>query len=105
MYSAVPSDQYHPLASFSLPAAVVRLKYHQDQMFVGLANGTIGIFRRNEKLCWELERPVDYVTLGEHPVVALLPIGAVLYVACGPDVFVLSGSTGEVQVFQFACVM
>ena len=105
LYSAAPSDEYHPLASFSLPAAVVQLKYHQDRMFVGLANGTIGIFRRNETLSWDIDSPIDYVILGKDPVVALLPIGAVLYVACGSDVFVLSGSTGEVQVGLFTFLL
>lgn len=79
---------------------MAQLKYHQGQMFVGLANGMIGIFKRNEKLLWDLDAPATLLALGRDPIVALLPIGLVLYVACGPDVFVLAGSSGETQVLN-----
>lgn len=101
MYSAAPSDQYEPVLSSSLPAAVVQLKYHHGQMFVGLANGTVGVFRRGDRSAgWLLHAPALLLNLGKDPVVALLPIGPALYVACGSDVFVLCGSSGEAQVWR-----
>ena len=87
------------MGSLSLPASVVQLRYHLDQMFVALANGTVAIFKRNcSEGAWELNSPATLVSLGDGPVVSLLPIGSALYAACGRSVYVLDGSTGETLV-------
>lgn len=79
-----------------MPAPVVQLRYHWDQMYVALANGTVAIFKRNNTDgAWDLNAPATLVTLGEEPVVSLLPIGPALYAACGRSIFVLDGLTGE----------
>lgn len=81
----------------SLQAAIVQLRYHWDQMFVALANGTVAIFKRSTDGSWDVTGP-NNVKLGDTPVVTLLPIGSVLYAACGKKVFVLDGITGETLV-------
>jgi len=83
------------ITSLSLPAAIVQLRYHWDQMFVALANGTVAVFKRNTNGAWDTTGPANIVKLGDTPVVTLLPIGSVLYAACGKKVFVLDGITGE----------
>lgn len=96
LYSAQEPDRIGQVGSLSLPASVVQLRYHWDQMFVALANGTVAIFKRNvSDGSWDLNAPATLVTLGEEPVVSLLPIGSALYAACGHSVHVLDGLTGE----------
>ena len=87
------------VAALSLPAAVVQLHYHWDQMFVALANGTVAIFKRATDGSWDITGPSNTIKLGDTPVVKLLPIGSVLYAACGKMVYVLDGITGETLVW------
>ncbi|XP_059352325.1 uncharacterized protein LOC130695539 [Daphnia carinata] len=96
LYSAHEPGKTGQVGSLNLPAPVVQLRYHCDQMFVALANGTVAIFKRNNSEgIWELNSPATLVTLGDEPVVSLLPISSALYAACGRSVFVLDGITGE----------
>lgn len=102
LYSAHEPGKTGQVGSLSLPAPVVQLRYHCDQMFVALANGTVAIFKRNNSEgIWELNSPATLVTLGDEPVVSLLPISSALYAACGRSVFVLDGITGETLVMNF----
>ena len=103
LYSAHVPDKTGQVGSLSLPASIVQLRYHWDQMFVALADGTVAIFKRsnNTEGAWELSAPATLVSLGHEPVVSLLPIGSALYAACGRSVFVLDGATGETLVFCF----
>lgn len=99
LYSANEPDKTGQVGSLSLPASVVQLRYHWDQMFVALSNGTVAIFKRNStEGVWELNSPATLVSLGGEPVVSLLPIGSALYAACGQSVFVIDGATGEILV-------
>jgi hypothetical protein len=108
LYSAHEPSKTGQVGSLNLPASIVQLRYHWDQMFVALANGTVAIFkRRSIEGAWELNAPAMFVSIGCEPVVSLLPIGSVLYAACGRSVFVLDGITGEIMVvteFVFALV-
>ena len=99
LYCAQDPEKSGQVGALNLSAAVVQLRYHWDQMFVALANGTVAIFKRNMEGSWELNAPATLVTLGQEPVVSLLPIGSALYAACGRNVFVLDGITGETLVW------
>lgn len=102
LYSAHEPDKTGQVGSLSLPASVVQLRYHWDQMFVALANGTVAVFKRsNSEGAWELNAPATLISLGDEPVVSLLPIGSALYAACGRSIFVLDGTTGETLVNYF----
>ncbi|XP_046653295.1 rho guanine nucleotide exchange factor 10-like protein isoform X3 [Daphnia pulicaria] len=97
LYSAHEPSKTGQVGSLNLPAPVVQLRYHWDQMFVALANGIVAIFKRNSiEGGWELNAPATLVSMGDEPVVSLLPIGSALYAACGRSVFVLDGITGEI---------
>lgn len=99
LYSAQEPEKRGQIGSLSFPASVVKLKYYWDQMFVALVNGSIAIFKRNSlDGAWELNAPATLVSLGEDPVVDLLPIGSLLYAACGRRVYVLDVGTGETLV-------
>jgi Rho guanine nucleotide exchange factor 10 len=99
LYSAHEPSKTGQVGSLNLPAPVVQLRYHWDQMFVALANGIVAIFKRNSiEGGWELNAPATLVSMGDEPVVSLLPIGSALYAACGRSVFVLDGITGEILV-------
>ena len=98
LYSAQDPDKTGQVGSLCVPASVVQLRYHWDQMFVALANGTVAIFKRNSEGVWDINAPAAMVTLGEEPVICLLPIGSSLYAACGRNVFVIDGITGETLV-------
>lgn len=106
LYSAQEPHLSGQVGSLSLPASIVQLRFHWDQMWVALANGTVAIFKRNNTDgAWELNAPATLITLGEEPVVSLLPIGQSLYAACGRSVFVLDGITGESLVRIFISLL
>ena len=99
LYSAQNPDKTGQVGSLSLPASVVQLRYHWEQMFVALANGTVAIFKRHcTEGSWDLNGPATVVALGNEPVSCLLPIGATLYATCGRIVFVLDGGSGDILV-------
>ena len=104
LFSAQDPDKSGQVASVSVPASVVQLRHHWDAMFVALANGAVAIFKRNVDGAWDLNAPPTLVTLGDQPVLYLLPIGSSLYAACGRSVFVLDGNTAETLV-PFPCFL
>ena len=72
------------------------IQYHCDAVWVGLANGTLAVFRRNLlTLIWDLGN-IHLISLGTDPVVCLLPVrSSGLYAACGKRVWVVDANTNE----------
>lgn len=80
------------MTQLTVAASVVAIRYHGDQVFVALANGTVAVFPRADSTA------STTLELGTEPVSCLLPINAALYAACDKKVFVLCPYTGEIQV-------
>lgn len=97
LYSADEPELQQELAHCSVNDSIVQIKYHCDNVFVALNNGTLLIYRRNPiDGSWILKDPQVKV-LGGDPVSSLLPINLCLYAACGKKVWVLNGISGEIQ--------
>ena len=60
---------------------IVKLVLHTEystQVWVGLVNGTVSVFRRDHTVNWDLNTP-HVVTLDTCPVTCLLPVSGALY--------------------------
>lgn len=66
-------------------------------MYVGLTSGCVQVYRRGSDGGWQLREPL-VISLGNHPVSALLPINTHVYAACGDNVRVVDCFTAEVTV-------
>lgn len=97
LYSAGEPEKQEELASCTVPAIIVQIKYHCDSVFVALGNGSLLVFRRHPvDGTWLLKEP-QTMSLSSDTVSCLLPINMSVYAACGKKVWVLSGITGEIQ--------
>ena len=96
IYSALDPDRGTELGFAQLPGDILCIQYHCDAVWVGLANGTLAVFRRSlMTLVWDLAN-VQLIPLGSDPVVCLLPVRASgLYAACGKRVWVVDAYTNE----------
>lgn len=97
LYAADEPEKQEEIGSSSVSDIIMQIKYHCDNVFVALGNGTLLIYRRNPiDGSWILKDPQVKI-LGSEPVSSLLPINLCLYAACGKKVWVLNGVTGEIQ--------
>lgn len=97
LYSAGEPEKQEELASCTVTAIIVQIKYHCDSVFVALGNGSLLVFRRHSMDgTWLLKEPQS-MNLSNDTVSCLLPINMSVYAACGKKVWVLSGVTGEIQ--------
>jgi Rho guanine nucleotide exchange factor 10 len=101
IYSAHDPDRGRELGSAVLPTEILSMQFHAEAVWVGLASGTLAVFRRNVfNLAWDLTSP-QLIDLGsQDPVLSLLPIGGAhslggLYAACGKRVWVIDVNTNE----------
>lgn len=83
----------------TLPSQVICIIYHLDAVWVGLASGSLAVFRRDPRNgCWDLSSP-QMILLGDEPVACILPMmsggGGALYAACGKRVWVIDAFTNE----------
>lgn len=95
VYSGLDPEKQTELGSATVPAAVTTIKYHCDQVYVGLCNGIVQVYRRGADGAWQLREPND-ICLGTYSVTALLPINTHVYAACGEQVHVIDCFTAEV---------
>ena len=67
------------------------------QVWVGLVNGTVAVFRRDATVNWDLNSPA-HVTLAQDtcPVTCLVPVSGALYAASGRRIFMLDAWTNVV---------
>ncbi|VEN60464.1 unnamed protein product, partial [Callosobruchus maculatus] len=97
IYAGDEPEKQEEVADATVGDTVTQIKYHCDNVYVALANGTICMYRRNGiDGAWLVSEP-KILTLGTDPVSYLLPINLSLYAACGKKVCVLNGVTGEIQ--------
>ena len=96
IYSAIDPERGTQLGSAILPADVMCMRYHCDAVWVGLASGTLAVFRRNiYSLSWDTTCP-QLVSLGADPIMSLLPVhSAGIYAACGKRVWVVDAFSNE----------
>ncbi|XP_049824110.1 rho guanine nucleotide exchange factor 10 isoform X3 [Aethina tumida] len=97
LYAADEPEKQEELGSATVSDIVMQIKYHCDNVYVALGNGTLYVYRKNPvDGAWMLQEP-QIVNLGTDPISCLLPINQCMYAACGKKVWVINGATGEVQ--------
>ncbi|KAK9877071.1 hypothetical protein WA026_016100 [Henosepilachna vigintioctopunctata] len=97
LYSAVEPERLEEIGNTTVLDSVNEIKYHYDNVFVALNNGTLLIFNRNPTdSTWLLQDPQNLI-LGSEPVTCLLPINMNIYASCGNNVYVLNAISGEIQ--------
>ncbi|KAF8790884.1 Rho guanine nucleotide exchange factor 10 like protein [Argiope bruennichi] len=89
-------EKWEEIGNTVVPASILQMKYHFDQVYVALTNGTVIIFHRNGDGQWQLQDPT-IVTLDQEPVTCLLPLGLTVYCASGSKIWVVDSITAEVQ--------
>eukprot|EP00095_Tigriopus_kingsejongensis_P003352 maker-scaffold787_size97196-snap-gene-0.12 protein:Tk03352 transcript:maker-scaffold787_size97196-snap-gene-0.12-mRNA-1 annotation:"rho guanine nucleotide exchange factor 10" len=95
LYSASDPERGHEIGRASLPSEVVSIQYHCEAVWVGLASGSLAVFRRDHLSgAWDLAYP-SMIILGCDPVSCLLPITNGIYAACDKRVWVINGHTNE----------
>ncbi|KAJ8918589.1 hypothetical protein NQ315_013094 [Exocentrus adspersus] len=97
LYAADEPEKQEEIASTNVSDVIMQIKYHCDNVFVALANGSLCVYRKNPiDGTWLLQDP-QVLNLGTDPVSCLLPINLCMYAACGKKVWMLNGVTGEIQ--------
>lgn len=97
LYAAEEPEKQEEIACTTVSDVIIHIKYHCDNVFVALANGTLCVYRKNPiDGAWLIQEP-QMINLGTEPVASLLPINLCLYAACGKKVWVLNGVTAEIQ--------
>ncbi|KFM78159.1 Rho guanine nucleotide exchange factor 10, partial [Stegodyphus mimosarum] len=89
-------EKWEEIGSAVVPAAIVQLKYHWNQLYTALANGTVVIFHRDTDGQWLLQDPTT-VALDQSPVTCLLPVGLTMYCASGSKIWVVDSLTADIQ--------
>lgn len=92
IYSGEELERGELVSQIALPANVMAIRYHSDQIFVALANGKVEVFPRSDAVA------LNSVELGVDPVTCLLPINTALYASCENKVFLLCPYTAQIQV-------
>ena len=100
-YSATDPERGTEMGRLMLPADVVSMVYHHGQVWVGLTNGTVAVFRRAATGGWD-SVPLVSILLGAEPVSVLLPCSGCLYASCGRRVMVLDMAGIIVRSFTLA---
>ena len=100
IYSAQDPERGRVLGTSDLPEEIMSMTFHAEAVWVGLASGTIAVYRRNVfNLAWDLYLPHLIDLSSEDPVLSLLPMGGGssngLYAACGKRVWVIDVNTNE----------
>ena len=91
-------DRGTELKVLHLPGDILCMQYHCDAVWVGLASGSLAVYRRSVvTLSWDLNN-MQLIQLGSDPVVCLLPVrSSGLYAACGKRVWVVDAVSNEMQ--------
>ncbi|KAK0160358.1 hypothetical protein PV328_007776 [Microctonus aethiopoides] len=95
VYEAPEPEKQEKIGNYSVLDSVIQIKYHCNNVFVALNNGSLLMFQRNVDGNWLMIEPL-IIPLGTDPVTCLMPINNTVYAACGKKVWVLCGISGEV---------
>ncbi|CAH2048637.1 unnamed protein product, partial [Iphiclides podalirius] len=96
IFSGVEPEKQEKLTEVQTVAAVTQIRYHCDSMFVGLANGRVSVYRRNNDDSWALQEPLA-IELGDKPVHCILPVDGIVYATCARRVFAINALTAEIM--------
>ncbi|XP_068633048.1 rho guanine nucleotide exchange factor 10 isoform X2 [Battus philenor] len=96
IFSGVEPEKQEKLTEVQTIAAVTQIRYHCDSMFVGLANGRVSVYRRNNDDSWALHEPLA-IELGDKPVHCVLPVDGIVYATCARRVFAINALTAEIM--------
>lgn len=96
IYSAIEPEKQEKLIEVTIVAGVTQIRYHCDSMFVGLANGRVNVYRRNNDSSWALGEP-HAVELGEQPVHCVIGVDGIVYASCARRVYAINSLTAEIM--------
>jgi len=95
LYAAADPEKSFEVGRISLDVDPTCLVYHCGKVWVGLVNGHVSVFRRDQTVNWDLVNPYT-VTLDACPVTCLLPVSGALYAASGRKIFMLDAWSNAV---------
>merc|ERR1719481_1223764 len=95
LYAAADPEKGFAVGRIVLPVDPSCQVYHCGKVFVGLVNGSVSVFRRDQTVNWDLNNP-QIVVLGSDPITCLLPISGGLYVSTGRKILMLDAWTNTV---------
>jgi Rho guanine nucleotide exchange factor 10 len=99
VYGGNSPEQERQIAQLNVPDTPTQILYHNlgDKTFVALSNGDILMYHKECGDVWNLKH-YHIIKLDESKLItSMMSINSNVYVACGRKIFVLSGSTGEIQ--------
>ncbi|XP_076046549.1 uncharacterized protein LOC143028404 isoform X2 [Oratosquilla oratoria] len=96
VYSGMDPEKQIEVGSTSVPSAVTTIKYHCDQVYVGLCTGILQVYKRGADGSWALKEPLSIV-LGTNVITTLLPINTQMYAACMNKVQVIDCFTADIM--------
>lgn len=101
VYDANNPEQEKEITSCTTSSAITQILYHLDNVFVALTNGNLQIYRRysDGNCCneWNMQTSQTVLLIDSAPVSHILPINENVYAACGTKVWVINGSSGQIQ--------
>ncbi|XP_028393892.1 rho guanine nucleotide exchange factor 10-like isoform X2 [Dendronephthya gigantea] len=96
IYDAESEDRSRPLMELKLRDAPLAMRYAVKKVYVGLANGTLAIFRSNTSDHWNLVQP-DILPLGRYPVAMIADVKDKLWCSSGSQIYVVSKKGDRIQ--------
>lgn len=100
MYAGNNPEQEKQITQIHVPDVPTQILYHVtcDKTFIALGNGDILMYQKEDHSdIWNLKQ-YHVIKLDEHKTItSMLSINSHVYVACGKRIYVLNGSTGDVQ--------
>jgi len=100
MYAGNNPEQEKQIAQVHVPDVPTQILYHVtcDKTFIALSNGDILMYHKEDHCdIWNLKQ-YHVIKLDEHKTItSMLSINSNVYVACGKRIYVLNGSTGDIQ--------
>ena len=98
LYAAADPDKSCEVGRISLAVAPVCMVYHCGKVWVGLVNGSVSVFRRDQTINWDLNTPhVISVTSDQPaPVTCLVPVSGGLYASSGRKIVMIDAWSNSV---------
>jgi Rho guanine nucleotide exchange factor 10 len=102
IYCGSNPEQEKEITQIQLPDTPTQILFHvsSDKTFVALNNGDIIMYRKEENRSdvWNLKQHhLIKFNDANKPITSMISINSNVYVACGRKIYVLNGSTGEIQ--------
>jgi len=102
-YAAADPERGSEIGRIVLPSDPVSLVYHLGQVWVGMTNGTVSVYRRGPGGIWDTQNATSLL-LGAEAVTVLLPTANALYATTGKRVMMVDAwNNSIVKSFTVAC--